>query len=39
MVTAGLFSLLGAVFYLPALRAERERDRAKAAVAQRMREP
>ena len=34
MVTAGLFSLLGAVFYLPALRAERERDRAKAAVAE-----
>jgi len=26
MVTAGLFSLVGAVFYLPALRAERERD-------------
>ncbi len=33
MVTAGLFSLLGAVFYLPALRAERERD-AAAAVEQ-----
>jgi hypothetical protein len=25
MVTAGAFSVLGAVFYLPALRAERER--------------
>jgi len=33
MVTAGLFSLLGAVFYLPALRAERERH-AAAAVEQ-----
>ena len=25
MVTAGAFSVLGAVFYLPALRAERQR--------------
>jgi MFS family permease len=31
MVTAGLFSLLGALFYLPALRAERERNEAAAA--------
>ena len=27
MVTAGVFSILGAVFYLPALGAERERER------------
>ncbi|MGZ8738768.1 MAG: hypothetical protein ACXWW7_16510 [Nocardioides sp.] len=28
MVAAGAFSLIGAFLYLPALRAERERDRA-----------
>ena len=35
MVTAGAFSVLGAACYLPALRAEREREHAKAAVAER----
>jgi len=32
MVTAGVFSILGAVFYLPALRAERERAMVAAEV-------
>jgi hypothetical protein len=32
MVTAGAFSVLGAALYVPALRAERERDRVPVAA-------